>query len=61
VYVLTVAILCGFAFKGRSALTPSRATTSPSSIGGAAEVHYAPGEDLESIDVALIGEAVKLQ
>jgi phosphatidylserine/phosphatidylglycerophosphate/cardiolipin synthase-like enzyme len=58
VYVLTAAILCGFAFKGWSAPTPSRAATSPSSIGGAAEVHYAPGEDLESI-VALIGEAVK--
>jgi phosphatidylserine/phosphatidylglycerophosphate/cardiolipin synthase-like enzyme len=26
---------------------------------GAAEIHYSPGEDLERIDVALIGEAVK--
>jgi phosphatidylserine/phosphatidylglycerophosphate/cardiolipin synthase-like enzyme len=57
-YVLAIAILCGFAFEGRSALMPSRATMAPSSTGGAAEVHYAPGEDLESIDVALIGEAV---
>ena len=24
---------------------------------GAAEIHYGPGEDLERIDVALIGEA----
>jgi phosphatidylserine/phosphatidylglycerophosphate/cardiolipin synthase-like enzyme len=59
VYVLAIAIFCGLAFEGRSALTPSRATTAPRSIGGPAEVHYAPGEDLESIDAALIGEAVK--
>ncbi len=58
-YVLAVAIFCGFAFEGRSALTPSRAPAAPSSIGGPAEVHYAPAEDLESIDVALIGEAEK--
>jgi phosphatidylserine/phosphatidylglycerophosphate/cardiolipin synthase-like enzyme len=57
--VLAIAILCGFAFEFRSVLTPSRATTAPSAVGGAAEVHYAPGEDLESIDVALIGEAAK--
>ena len=31
----------------------------PASTGGSAEVHYAPGEDLESIDVALIGEATR--
>jgi hypothetical protein len=55
VYVLAIAIFCGLAFEGRPALTPSRATTAPRSIGGPAEVHYAPGEDLESIDAALIG------
>jgi hypothetical protein len=27
--------------------------------GAALHLHYAPGEDLESVDVALIGEAVK--
>jgi phosphatidylserine/phosphatidylglycerophosphate/cardiolipin synthase-like enzyme len=54
--VLAVAVLC--AFEGRSALTPSR-SAAPASIGGAAEVHYAPGEDLERIDVALIGGAAK--
>ena len=58
-YGLVIAILCGLAFEGRSALTPSRATMAPSSNGGSAEVHYAPGEDLESIDVALIREATK--
>ncbi len=57
--VLAIAIFCGFAFEGRSALTLSQAPAAPSSIDGQAQVHYAPGEDLESIDVALIGEAVK--
>jgi phosphatidylserine/phosphatidylglycerophosphate/cardiolipin synthase-like enzyme len=56
--VLAIAIFYGAAFEGRSALTP-RQSTAPASIGGAAEVHYAPGEDLERIDVALIGEAAK--
>jgi phosphatidylserine/phosphatidylglycerophosphate/cardiolipin synthase-like enzyme len=32
---------------------------SPCPVGAAAEIHYGPGEDLERIDVALIGEAVK--
>jgi phosphatidylserine/phosphatidylglycerophosphate/cardiolipin synthase-like enzyme len=31
----------------------------PCPIGGPAEVHYAPGEDLERIDVALLREAAK--
>ena len=57
-YVLAIAIVCGGAFEGRSALTPPR-STAQASIGGAAEVHYAPGEDLESIDVALISGAEK--
>ena len=34
---------------------PSR----PADVGGAAEIHYGPGEDLERIDVALIREAAK--
>jgi phosphatidylserine/phosphatidylglycerophosphate/cardiolipin synthase-like enzyme len=59
VYMLAIAIFCGFALEGRPAVAPSGATTAPRSIGGPAEVHYAPGEDLESIDVALIGEAAK--
>jgi phosphatidylserine/phosphatidylglycerophosphate/cardiolipin synthase-like enzyme len=31
----------------------------PGPVGAPAEVHYSPGQDLESIDVALIGEATK--
>lgn len=56
--VLAIALVCGAAFEGRPALTPPR-WSAPASIGGAAEVHYAPGEDLESIDVALISGAAK--
>jgi hypothetical protein len=59
VCVLAIAIFCGLAFEGRPSLAPSRATTAPRSVGGPAEVRNAPGGDLESIDVALIGEAVK--
>jgi phosphatidylserine/phosphatidylglycerophosphate/cardiolipin synthase-like enzyme len=59
VSVLALAVFSGVAFAGRSDMTPSGATTAPKSIGGDSEVHYAPGEDLESIDVALIGEARK--
>jgi phosphatidylserine/phosphatidylglycerophosphate/cardiolipin synthase-like enzyme len=59
VCMLAIAIFCGLVFEGRPSLAPSRATTAPRSIAGPAEVPYAPGEDLESIDVALIGEAVK--
>jgi phosphatidylserine/phosphatidylglycerophosphate/cardiolipin synthase-like enzyme len=29
----------------------------PSPVGAVAEIHYGPGENLERIDVALIGEA----
>jgi phosphatidylserine/phosphatidylglycerophosphate/cardiolipin synthase-like enzyme len=54
--VLAIAIFC--TFEGRSALTPPW-STAPASIDGAAEVHYAPGEDLERIDVALIDGAAK--
>ena len=46
-------------FRGPAGAGASRPTTAPRSIGGPAEVHYAPGEDLESIDIALIREAVK--
>jgi phosphatidylserine/phosphatidylglycerophosphate/cardiolipin synthase-like enzyme len=59
VYVLVIAIVCGFALEGWPAPAPSGAATAPHSIGGPAEVHYAPSEDLESIDVALIGQAAK--
>jgi hypothetical protein len=31
----------------------------PCLVGEAAEIHYGPGEDLEQIDVALIGEAAR--
>jgi len=32
---------------------------SPCPVGAAAEIHYSPGEDLETIDVALIRQAAK--
>lgn len=57
-YVLAIAVFCGAAFEGRSALTPPQ-SPARAAISGAAEVHYAPGEDLERIDVALIGEAAR--
>jgi phosphatidylserine/phosphatidylglycerophosphate/cardiolipin synthase-like enzyme len=31
----------------------------PCPVGGAAEIHYGPGEDLERIDVALLREAAQ--
>jgi phosphatidylserine/phosphatidylglycerophosphate/cardiolipin synthase-like enzyme len=37
----------------------SSSAQSPCPVGGAAEIHYGPGEDLERIDVALIREAAK--
>ena len=42
--------------RGSSGLR-ARPTVLP--VGGAAEIHYGPGEDLEEIDVALIREASK--
>ncbi len=47
------AFLLGAAFEGGSSIAQ------PPSPVGAAEVHYSPGENLEMIDVALIGEAAK--
>ena len=35
----------------------SESAQAPCPIGEAVEIHYSPGEDLERIDVALIGEA----
>jgi phosphatidylserine/phosphatidylglycerophosphate/cardiolipin synthase-like enzyme len=57
--VLTIAIICGLAFEGLSALSAPRSATAPCPVGKPAEIHYAPDEDLESIDVALVGEAVR--
>jgi phosphatidylserine/phosphatidylglycerophosphate/cardiolipin synthase-like enzyme len=57
--VLTIAIICGLAFEGLSARSAPRSATAPCPVGKPAEIHYAPDEDLESIDVALLGEAVK--
>ena len=37
----------------------SGSAQAPCPVGGAAEIHYGPGEDLERIDVDLIGEAAK--
>ena len=37
----------------------SSSAQSPCPVGGAAEIHYGPGEELEKIDVALIREASK--
>ena len=47
------AFLLGAAFERGSSIAQ------PPSPVGAAEVHYSPGENLERIDVALIGEAAK--
>ena len=54
--VLAIAIFC--TLEGRWGLTPPW-SSAPASIDGTAEVHYAPGEDLERIDVALIDGAAK--
>jgi phosphatidylserine/phosphatidylglycerophosphate/cardiolipin synthase-like enzyme len=37
----------------------SGSAQAPCPVGETAEIHYSPGEDLERIDVALIGEAAK--
>jgi phosphatidylserine/phosphatidylglycerophosphate/cardiolipin synthase-like enzyme len=37
----------------------SSSAQSPCPVGGAAEIHYGPGEDLERIDVALLRGATK--
>ena len=37
----------------------SGSAQAPCPVGLPAEVHYSPGENLETIDVALIGEAAK--
>ena len=37
----------------------SGSAQTPCPVGPPAEVHYSPGENLETIDVALIGEAAK--
>jgi phosphatidylserine/phosphatidylglycerophosphate/cardiolipin synthase-like enzyme len=51
---LLPAFLIGMAVERRSS-----AVEAPCPVGAAAEVHYSPAEDLERIDVALIGEATK--
>jgi len=48
------AILLGAALNHNSG-----SAQAPCPIGGAAEIHYGPGEDLERIDVALLREATK--
>jgi hypothetical protein len=37
----------------------SGSAQAPCPVGAPAEIHYSSGEDLERIDVALIGEAAK--
>ena len=59
VYILAIAITCGLAFEGPSALSAPGSVAAPCPVGKPAEIHYAPDEDLESIDVALVGQAVK--
>jgi phosphatidylserine/phosphatidylglycerophosphate/cardiolipin synthase-like enzyme len=59
VYTLAIATICGLAFEGPSALSAAGSAAAPCPVGKPAEIHYAPDEDLESIDVALVGEAVK--
>ena len=46
------AVLLGMALEHRSG-----AVETPCPASGAAEIHYAPGEDLERVDVALLREA----
>jgi phosphatidylserine/phosphatidylglycerophosphate/cardiolipin synthase-like enzyme len=46
------AVVLGAALQHRA-----ESTEQPCPIGGAAEIHYSPAEDLERIDVGLIGEA----
>jgi phosphatidylserine/phosphatidylglycerophosphate/cardiolipin synthase-like enzyme len=58
-YILAIATICGLAFEGPSALSAPGSGAAPCPVGKPAEIHYAPDEDLESIDVALVGEAVK--
>jgi hypothetical protein len=58
-YILAIATICGLAFEGPSALSAPGSAAAPCPVGKPAEIHYAPDEDLESIDVALVGEAVK--
>jgi hypothetical protein len=48
------AVLLGAALDHRSS-----AVEAPCPIGAPAEIHYAPAEDLETIDVALIRETEK--
>jgi hypothetical protein len=59
VYILAIVITCGLAFEGPSALSAPGSAAAPCPVGNSAEIHYALDEDLESIDVALVGEAVK--
>ncbi len=47
-FLLAAAIECG-----------AGTAQAPCPVGGGAEVHYSPGEDLERVDVALIGEAAR--
>jgi phosphatidylserine/phosphatidylglycerophosphate/cardiolipin synthase-like enzyme len=48
------AVLLGMVLDHRSS-----AVEAPCPVGAPAELHYAPNEDLERIDVALLGEAAK--
>jgi phosphatidylserine/phosphatidylglycerophosphate/cardiolipin synthase-like enzyme len=48
------AVLLGMALEHRSG-----AVETPCPVGAPAEIHYAPNEDLERIDVALLGGAEK--
>jgi hypothetical protein len=57
VFILAIAITCGLAFEGPSAPSAPGSAAAPCPAGKPAEIHYAPDEDLESIDVALVGEA----
>ena len=52
-FVLPTFLLGAAMERGSSTAQP------PGPVGAPAEVYYSPGEDLERIDVALIGEATK--
>ena len=59
VHILAIAITCVRSFEGPSALSAPGSAAAPCPVGTPAEIHYAPDEALESIDVALLGDAVK--
>jgi phosphatidylserine/phosphatidylglycerophosphate/cardiolipin synthase-like enzyme len=59
VNVLAISIFCGLTLEEPSALSAPGSAAAPCPVVNSSEIHYAPEEDLESVDAALIGDAVK--